>query len=121
MPIPKIEDIWPIASIAERPSVTLTDWQVFEVQQPGRASKTRHFVGYCIEDQFGQVSSAVIQFDPETMRGVTESGRVYRLLGKPGWHSDADYVWQRWKRISSVTVEVDVTSSLQGGSAELPS
>lgn len=108
-----IQNIWPIASISERPEVTLRDWQVFEVQQLGRASKTRHFVGYCIEDQFGQVSSAVVQFDPKTMNGVTESGRVYRLLGHPGWHSDANYVWQRWKRISSVTLEADVTSSLQ--------
>ena len=121
MPIPRIQEVWPIASIAERPSVTLTDWQVFEVKLPNHSSKTRHFVGYCLEDEFGQVSSAIQQFDPITLRGATESGRIYQLQGKPGWHADADHTWKRWKRISSVTVEVDVTDSLKGGSAELPS
>lgn len=119
MPIQNIPDTWLLASISERPEVTLRDWQAYEVQQPGRASMTRHLVRYCIEDRLGQVSSAIQRFDPTTMRGVTESGRVYQLLGKPGRHADADHTWQRWKRISSVTFEADVTSSLKGGSTKL--
>ena len=114
MPIPYIPDIWPIASVTDQPEISLRDWQVFEVQLPARASKTRHFVGYAIENNAGQVSSAIQSFDPKTMRGITESGRVYQLVGKPGWDSDGDHTWRRWKGICGITDELKVTELVMG-------
>lgn len=111
--IPNIPDIWPIASVSECPGITLRQWQIFEVQFPQKPNRTRHFVGYSVHDHAGQVSSAIQKFDPETMRGVTESGRIYQLLGLPGWNADAEHTWRRWKSICSVSGEVDVTSSVE--------
>ena len=110
-----MQDTWPIASVLDCPEITLRQWQIFEVQFPQKLNRTRHFVGYSVQDRAGQVSSAIQQFDPKTMRGVTESGRVYQLLGLPGWNADAEHTWRRWKSICSIAVEVDVT-----GSVELP-
>ena len=108
-----IPDIWPIASVLDCPEITLRQWQIFEVQFPQKPNRTRHFVGYSVHDRAGQVSSEIKQFDPKTMRGVTESGRVYQLLGLPGWNADAEHTWRRWKSICSVTSEVDVTGSIE--------
>lgn len=108
-----IPDIWPIASVSDFPEITLRQWQIFEVQFPQKPNKTRHFVGYSVHDKAGQVSSAIKQFDPNTMRGVTESGRVYQLLGLPRWNADAEHTWRRWKSICNITGEVDVTDSIK--------
>ena len=112
-PRPSIECIWPIASVSECPEITLLQWQIFEVQFPSRPKKTRHFVGYSAGGRAGQVSSAIQNFDPKTMRGVTESGRVYQLQGLPGWDADADYTWRRWKSICGITNEVNVTGNIE--------
>ena len=104
-------DIWAIASVADCPEVTLRQWLILEVQMRQQPGRTRHFVGYSVHDYAGQVSSAIQQFDPQTMRGTTQSGRVYQLSGSPGWNSDAEHTWRRWKSICSAADEVDVTGS----------
>jgi len=45
----------------------------------------------------GRVSSPIVTFDKENMRGITRSGRVYQLteIG-PGFNADADYVLGEW-------------------------
>jgi hypothetical protein len=112
-------DIWPIERVADSPEIALRQWQIFEVRLPQNPGRTRHFVGYSVQAQAGQVSSAIQLFDPQTMRGVTQSGRVYRLLGRPGWHEDAEHTWERWKSICSITDAVDVTGSIEfGGQSE---
>lgn len=106
-------DIWPIGSIADTPETALRQWQVFEVQLPRKLGRTRHFVGYSVQSQAGQVSSAIERFDPTRMRGVTQSGRVYQLLGPPGCHGDAEHTWRRWKSICGLANAVDVTGSIE--------
>jgi hypothetical protein len=102
--------VWPIDSIEDKPNVMLRDWAAFEVPLNGTDDPwTRHLAGWSCEDGQGQVCSAVQQFDPASGQCVTESGRVYRLLGRPGLNSDAKYVWQRWKRIADILEERDVT------------
>lgn len=102
--------VWSIDSIEDRPDVTLRDWAAFEVPLHGPDQPwTRHLAGWSCEDQQGQVCSAVQQFDPQTGSCLTESGRVYRLKGRPGLNSDAQYVWNRWKRIAAITEQRDVT------------
>lgn len=103
--------VWSCAPVPERPEVVLTDWRVFEVLLLGSTARTRHFAGYNARDREGRVSSAIVQFDPAAMCGVTKSARVYELRGRSGWNSDADYVWNSWKHINSVTDALDVTTA----------
>lgn len=102
--------VWACAPVSERPDLVLTDWRVFEVLLPGSTERTRHFVGYNTSDREGRVSSAIVKFDPAAMCGVTKSDRVYELRGCSGWNGDADYPWNRWKHINSVTDTLDVTT-----------
>lgn len=105
--------VWPIAPVGLRPDVTLESWAVFEVPLNGLDQPwTRHLAGYCLEAGQGQVCSPVESFDPVTGQCVTRSGRVYRLRGHPGLDDDAEYVWRRWKNISNVTEERDVTQEV---------
>jgi hypothetical protein len=105
--------VWSIDTIKIRPTVTLTDWAVFEVPLRGSDQPwTRHLAGWSCEDHHGQVCSAVERFDPRTASCVTESGRVYRLRGNPGLNGDAEYVWNRWKAIAGITEEREVTQEV---------
>lgn len=103
--------VWRTASVDEQPELTLTSWSVRQV-----ADGNRHFVGWCVENREGRTSSKVVQFDPTSLRGVTDSGRIYQLSGKPGFHSDADYVWNRWLHINGLEHNswIDVTASVAG-------
>lgn len=102
--------IWRIESVEDRPSVTLDSWSVYDVPLHGADSPcTWHFIGYSREDRQGQVSSPVEAFDPASGCGVTRSGRIYRLAGRPGGDADAVYVWQRWKGLNEVSEEHEVT------------
>jgi hypothetical protein len=102
--------VWLVDTIQDRPDVTLREWAAFEVPLNGRDQPwTRHLAGWSCEDRQGQVCSQVQQFDPLTAQCITESGRVYRLLGRPGLGADAEYVWKSWKRIAGVGEQRDVT------------
>ena len=105
--------VWSIDSIEERPDVTLREWAVFEVPLHGADEPwTRHLAGWSCEDRQGQACSAVQQFDPQTGSCVTESGRVYRLLGRPGLNADAEYAWNQWKGIAGISEQRDVTRAV---------
>ena len=107
--------VWSIAPVESSPNVTLTSWQAFDVQMPALDGRwTRHLVGYSEEDRQGQVSSPVETFSPTHRAGVTQSGRTYRLSGQRGMGADAQYVWNRWKRIWKVPPESvrDVTAEV---------
>lgn len=105
--------VWPIDSIEDRPEVTLRDWAAFEVPLNGADEPwTRHLAGYSCEDRQGQVCSPVQRFDPATGLVRTRSGRVYRLLGRPGLDLDAEYVWQRWKGIANISEQRNVTKDV---------
>jgi hypothetical protein len=90
--------IWKTTSIEETPEIRLLDWQIFELEDG-----SKHFMGYNITEREGRVSSAIVEFDEETMIGRTKSGRTYQLLGGPGTNSDALYVLVRWLEINGVT------------------
>lgn len=106
-------NVWSTAPIANLPQLTLHAWSVFEVQLPTEAGRwTRHFVGFASETGHGQVSSAVETFDPATGSGVTRSGRVYRLRGRPGSDPNVAYVWICWKKIGGVTAEREVADEV---------
>jgi hypothetical protein len=105
--------VWSLKSVSETPEVILDSWSVFDVPLHGPGQPwTRRFVGDARRERQGQVSSPVESFDLTTRCGVTRSGRIYQLAGRPGLGSDAQYVWNRWKRIAGVTEERDVTQEV---------
>jgi hypothetical protein len=88
-------------AVDDDPEVTLECWSIRET-----SSGARFFVGYNPAHANGRVSSQIVSFDPGARTGVTQSGRRYRLVGRAGHDSDAEYVWNwavsTWK-ISSWT------------------
>lgn len=96
--------IWRTTSIQEVPEIQLRNWQIMETERG-----ERHFIGYNITEGAGRVSSAIQEFDIKNRRGITNSGRIYELLGDPGNNLDAEYVWNRWKVINTVIIEKNVT------------
>jgi len=101
--------VWTTQPVTEQPKLTLSSWSVNQL-----LNGDRHFVGWCIENREGRVSSKIEIFDAVTLRGITQSGRVYPLNGRPGHNSDADYVWKRWARINSVNEFIDVSAEVFG-------
>jgi hypothetical protein len=92
----KSPSVWKVANIEDQPSVEIYDWTL------KKTDKGVFFVG--TERGFtGRVSTAVVEFDTEKLVGKTESGRVYKLLGEPGYSSNGEYVWETYKRINNLT------------------
>ncbi|AXF24130.1 hypothetical protein CUJ89_27765 [Burkholderia pyrrocinia] len=60
----------------DEPGVSLLQWSMLE-----NDGGTRHFVGADERDFTGRVSSEVVTFDRLTLRGQTQSGRIYQLIG----------------------------------------
>jgi hypothetical protein len=103
--------IWKPADILQEPETKLIDWQVYKVYLDQMSEYTIHFIGYTFgEYGEGRVCSPVIEFDKNTMRGVTRSGRVYELVGKPGSNRDAQYVWHRWLGLNGSPEFVCITN-----------
>lgn len=96
--------IWKIQSVSQEPTTSLESWRVMELPDGDR-----HLVGYAVEAREGRTSSAIRQFDAGCLRAVTNSGRVYQLVGRPGADSDAEYVWARWRHINEVIEFADVS------------
>lgn len=105
--------VWPLASAADEPEILVQDWEIHEVQLPGRAGRTRHVVGLQGWHREGVVSSAITAIDAATHRVTTESGRVYELGSRTGGNLDSEYVWNRWLHINNATDDENVTSQLK--------
>jgi hypothetical protein len=106
-------NVWQASSVEETPSVVLTCWRIFEVTTPYHDLPTRHFVGYNETEGEGRASSAIQEFDKNTMQGITRSGRVYRLTGESGMDRDALYVWHRWSQVNHVETVKDITEEFK--------
>jgi hypothetical protein len=89
--------IWSSPSVDEAPSCELARWRVIEFHGE------RHFVGWCLSQRKGRVSSRIRGLDLAARRGVTASGRVYTLVGPAGRDPDAEYVLERWLQLQSVS------------------
>lgn len=104
--------IWPIPPVAEQPDTTLECWRAYEVKVASFEAPTRHLVGYAVHEREGRVTSAIAEIDATRCLVRTSSGRLYQLLGRPGSHPDADYVWSWWLRVNVATVLREVTDRL---------
>jgi hypothetical protein len=99
--------MWSVASVSAEPELSLSNWQILETQHG-----SRHFVGSDSRDDTGRVSTAIQQFDPIALRGVTLSGRIYRLVGPRGRSEHGQYIWERWCKVNGITSFTDVTTEL---------
>jgi hypothetical protein len=89
--------IWRTLPVGQEPTITLVCWRI--VRLP---NGDRHFVGYNRLRWEGRVSNVIAAFSQGRSMGRTRSGRIYRLEGDAGRHSDADYVLGRWCAINGV-------------------
>lgn len=105
--------VWPLASPAEAPDISVQDWEVHEVQLRGRAERTRHIVGLQGWHREGVVSSAITAIDIATYKATTESGRVYTLGTRTGGNLDSQYVWHNWLRINYAADDENVTATFR--------
>jgi hypothetical protein len=99
--------VWTTTPVDAQPSLTLVNWQVMQLPDGDR-----HFVGYSPQNREGRTSSAIVEMDLERLQGVTSTGRVYQLIGTPGWNTDAEYVWRRWIAINDVPQWEDVSKEV---------
>jgi hypothetical protein len=102
----------PIAAAGEVIDETLHDWAVYEVRLPDLPEPTAHVVGCIRYDGTGRVSSPVQHVDAVKRCVETRSGSVYCLAGAPGMNSQAEYVWNRWRKLWNATVLQDRTAQL---------
>ncbi len=100
-------NVWGTAPASIVPEKWLDSWWIIKVVDVPRYHEDYgfHFVGWNIREREGAVSSKIEKFDPVTMSGVTRSGRVYRLVGLPGFDPDADYVLSYWLTVNEAKVE----------------
>ena len=105
--------VWPLASPEVEPEVYVQDWEIHEVQLPGRTVRTRHVVGLVGWHREGVVSSAITALDITTHRVTTESGRVYELGTRTCGNLDSEYVWNRWRHINGAIDAGDVTTPVK--------
>lgn len=102
--------IWRPADVSQEPETKLVDWQVYKVYIEQLGEYTMHFNGYTLGAYGeGRVCSPVVEFDKNTMRGVTQSGRIYELVGAPGFNRDAEYVLNRWLSMNGNPEYVNIT------------
>lgn len=99
--------IWTPIPVRNQPALTLRNWEVIELPD-----KTRHFIGYCIENREGRVSSEIESFDIATLTGITSTGRIYKLVGEPGLNGDGQYVWSTWKAGYEIAEFEDITKAV---------
>lgn len=99
--------IWTPIPVQNQPLLTLRNWAVIELPD-----ETRHFVGYCLENREGRVSSEIESFAVETLTGTTGTGRIYKLFGEPGLDGDGQYVWDKWRLGYRISGFEDLTEAV---------
>lgn len=77
----------------------------------------RCLVGFNLNDQEGRVSTPINGFDSARGRVVTQSGRIYQLVGPPGYDPDGNYVWSHLVATHKVKFR-DVTNEYHYSGAE---
>ena len=94
------------SSVAIEACVPISNWSIRQVIGiRANEETTDHLVGFNNNSYDGRVSSAIISFDPIRAICTTQSGRLYHLVGDPGYSSDGEYVWNRWVDLNGVNKE----------------
>lgn len=100
-------NIWNQPPVAIEPEKWLASWQIYKAisSKYPMSNFGYHIVGFDVRGRHGAVSSKLEQFDPLKMRGITQSGRIYQLLGEPGVDPDAQYTLGEWSRQNQVVMQ----------------
>jgi hypothetical protein len=101
--------IYRFISVQNEPEVSISAWSIREVTGDDGSDKTQHLVGYIASRNSGRVTSAIQSFDRDKMCIKTNSGRIYYLVGPPGFKPGFEHVWMNWKKHNQIREEVDVT------------
>ena len=114
-------NIWAQPNVEEVPEQILDSWLIVKVVKAIAHEEVFgfHLVGRDVNERNGAVSSKLINFDPRMMRGKTNSGRVYQLIGRPGTDADAAYVLSNWCQINQVEIMEATNEFLQSNGVAL--
>jgi len=104
--------IWSTADVAVQPVIILSRWKIMAIAEGPREGE-RHVVGFNEEDGEGRVSTSIIDIDMEIGQCLTESGRVYTLVGPTGYDPDGEYVWQFWLAANDISAARDVSAEYE--------
>ncbi|MFM0031768.1 hypothetical protein PQR70_36725 [Paraburkholderia madseniana] len=96
--------IWESPPVDLESEIDLILWRIMQTERG-----EQHQVGIRTDFPTGRVSTAIAEFDPESRRGVTRSGRVYQLYGELGCSAGAEYVWNQWCLANSIHNATDIT------------
>lgn len=102
--------IYSIPSPEQGTVTVIASWSIKEINWGANELPTRHLIGFVRQDSAGRTTSAIQSFDKENRLIQTQSGRLYQLIGEPGTHGDAEYVWEQWKNFNGARDEKDVTN-----------
>ncbi len=102
-----------VGAASDEESTTLSGWCIYEARLAHTPDVlSHHLVGWAEEAHEGRTSSAVVEIDVAARTARTESGRIYRLRGKPGPGGDARHVWDRFVRNNRATDVRDITDKV---------
>lgn len=96
------------------PHVELALWSVFLLFLPVLGIPTIHVVGVNRRSGRGRVSSPVVKVHTSGMRVITQSGRLYDLVGVPGSDAAGLAILDDWATTWDARVLENVTSTLMG-------
>ena len=86
------DSVWGAASLEVEPEIQLVQWAI-KHDTAGNA----YFVGTRADEGSGRVSTPIVELDTGRRRGRTQSGRVYELLGPPGYSENGEYIWSLYR------------------------
>ncbi|CAN5383891.1 hypothetical protein BH09PSE6_BH09PSE6_21120 [soil metagenome] len=99
----------------------LKNWRAFVAIQVGEPKRQLHVAGTVIATGEGRVSSELVDFDPSSMSGHTQSGRRYVLVGEPSLDHVGQDAFKRWcYQIGASTEDISVTLEDTLGQLGLP-
>lgn len=99
------------APTSEVPVLHLSAWRIFKIKSKlRRLSGAVVLVGRDESTGHGRVSSALKKWNAATREAITQSGRVYKIVGDSGMSLDAAYVFDVWCKRWRVTNTTDVTA-----------
>jgi hypothetical protein len=85
------------------PEAILSGYRVFA------SDDGHHFAGFNQVTERFRVSTSIVKWDPDTMIGITRSGRRYRLGGPPDDSGSAEAAWLAWSTNNGISEFTDVT------------
>lgn len=88
---------------------TLRRWRVMEIESHN-GDRTRHVLGHDDVNSMGRTTSAIKEFNKESMIVTTKSGSCYKLVGLPGNSRLGDKAWKKWCAEYGVVSKQDVTA-----------